>query len=386
MKLTAGRKRLLARAAKPVLGPAYFLYRLLSRDLFRDHRLPPEGGAEPQRILVVRLDNIGDVLLSEPAIAALGARFSEAKIDLLARRAEGGMLAEHPAVSSLIAYDAPWHAAWRGARVDWRIEAARLVGLVQGLRQRRYDLAIELRGDLRDIAVMAATGARVKVGNSSRGGGFLLDHDVSVAEDTHRMEFALAIVSAVGAAMEPRPPRLHLPAEALAKAESLLPAGEPFVAFHLGAGFASKCLPVATFAVAAMALHGEGHRIVVVGGANEHPLVDGLRRLVNFNPIDLVGKLSILETAAVLGRCRLFIGNDSGPMHLAAAVGTPVVACFGPSDPKLYHPYGVPHRIVEVSLPCRPCDLVHCIHSEYRCMTQIPAQAIVTAARELLAT
>lgn len=113
-------------------------------------------------------------------------------------------------------------------------------------------------------------------------------------------------------------------------------------------------------------------------------MAEGFVADLDVSVINAAGKLSLLGLAAALDRCSLFIGNDSGPMHIAAAVGTPVVAFFGPSEPAHYHPYGVDYGIVGVDLRCRPCDHVHCVHSEYLCMTSIKPEDIVSAALELL--
>ncbi|MDP2727443.1 MAG: glycosyltransferase family 9 protein, partial [Dehalococcoidia bacterium] len=100
--------------------------------------------------------------------------------------------------------------------------------------------------------------------------------------------------------------------------------------------------------------------------------------------VDLVGRLKVKETAAVLERCAIFVGNDSGPMHLAAAVGTPVVAAFGPSDARTYHPWGVPHRIIKLDLSCLPCDFINCSQGENICLTHIPVEDLLQACLEML--
>ncbi|MBI4299811.1 MAG: glycosyltransferase family 9 protein [Chloroflexi bacterium] len=382
--LNARQKRLFLKAVEPPLALAHLASRLLTLDLLRDHSLPEPG---PIRILIVRLDTIGDVLLSEPAIAALRDRYPQARIDLVASRWGHELLAGNPAVDGFVEYEGPWHAAWRGRKVRWGQELRRMLAVLQRLRRTRYDLAVELRGDFRDIVFLALTKAKAKVGNSHRGGGFLLHYDARADLTCHRVDFALAIARVAGAAMPARPPRLYLTEGERRRAEDLLPPDKEYIAVHLGAGFPSKRLPISTFAAVGRRLcEKETHRrLVIVGGTEDRDLADEFAKLSGLPVVDLAGRVSLRETAAVLERCRLFIGNDSAPMHLAAAVGTPVVAVFGPSEPANYRPYGVPHRIVETSLPCRPCDHVHCIQSDYLCMTGISADEIVGAAEELLA-
>lgn len=388
MRLTLKQKRFLLRVTEPILRPLYFLYRLLTLELFADHRLP--GSAErslrePEKILVVRLDNIGDVLLSEPAICALRERFPHARLDVVVAPEGKAILQGNPCIDSFIVYKVPWHAAWRGERVSWWAALKEMWRVLRQLRREHYDIAFELRGDFRDILFTVATGARIRVGSGWRGGGFLLDYDVAVDKDAHRVELALGIVAVAGATTTRRTPVLYLGEKEQARACQLLPLdASSYIAFHLGSGFSSKCLPIEKFAQVAHALCKEGRQAVLVGGLGERALAEEFLRLVPCPSIDLVGKLGLLELAAVLERCSLFIGNDSGPMHLAAAVGTPVVAFFGPSELRTYHPCGAEYRIVEVDLTCRPCDHVHCIHKQYLCMTSIAAEDIIAAARELL--
>jgi ADP-heptose:LPS heptosyltransferase len=295
------------------------------------------------------------------------------------------LLARNPAVDRIITYRAPWHEAWRGGRVDWREEAARFWRATRELRKERYDVGFELRGDPRDIAFLAFTRPRVLVGSGLRGGAQALDYSMPLDWWSGHQVTNVAAIACAG--MPPpstvHPPRLHLSEPARRRARELVP--EPAIGLHLGAGFPSKQLPLQSFArvIRSLRCRGLAQRFVVVGGAGEQGLAAALGEPV----CDLTGKLSLQETAAVLERCSVFIGNDSGPMHLAAAVGTPVVACFGPSETWRFHPYGVEHRIIEVPLECRPCDYVHCVFSEgqkYQCMARQDPDVIVDATAALL--
>lgn len=379
MALTHGQKRALIGLSEPFLRVLFGAYRLATLDLGRDLPL------SPRRILVVRLDSIGDVLLSEPAISALRSRFPKARLDVVAGEAGRAILEGHPGISHLVPYEAPWHAAWRGHAISWTRQVRPLLRVLARLRRRRYDLVCELRGEFRDIAFAACCGARARAGSGDRGGGFFLTRDVHHPGQAHHLEKAMAIAAACGAPRPVEGPCLHLTASQRALAGDLLPedGGGPYVAFHLGAGFPSKCLPVDRFARAAETLATAGARPVLVGGPEDAPLADGFRSAASVQAIDLVGRLRVKETAAVLERCSLFVGNDSGPMHLAAAAGTPVVAAFGPSDPGTYRPWGVPHRIVRLDVPCSPCDFVNCSKEENVCMTGIRAEDFAEACVEL---
>lgn len=382
MKLTLSQKKALMAVSTPFVRTAYIVHRALSGHLWVDHAVP----ADPRSILIIRLDTIGDVLLSEPAISALRRRFPSARIDLITRGSGKALLEGNRHVDAHIVFDAPWYANWRGLRISWRRELRRTLACLRELRREKYDLAVELRGDYRDLLFAVATGARVVVGSSWRGGRFLLDHDAPVDLDAHRVELALTVAATAGADPRPAAPKLYLNRLERALAQELLPEKRAiYIAMHLGAGFPSKCLPVSTFADVAKELWTRwGASLIVLGGPEDRPIVDSFLGNLPFQPLDLAGKLTLKETAAVLERCRLFVGNDSGPMHMAAAVGTPVVAFFGPSEPRNYRPYGVDYRIVEVDLDCRPCDHVHCVHDVNYCMTSISPERIIVACNELL--
>ena len=399
--LTARQKRAVASAAEPALSLAYRAYRLLRAGRTGSGRVDmrdPKAAANVRKVLVVRLDAIGDLLLSEPALEVLRHDYPQARIDLVANPTSAAVLRGNPNFDRLLRYQAPWHATWRGASVDWRLEAARFWGLTRTLRRERYDLGFELRGDVRDIVFLAAAGPKTLVGSGIRGGAGLLDWDVPQPPEAHQVELDVAIASAGSAQAAPRAPQVHLTDDERSKAEARLPSTEGSVpiGLHLSAGFQSKCLPMEKFGalIAALQRRKPARQFVVVGAPEERPLIETLKaQLEACSPpqpiqlIDLVGKLSLLETAAVLERCRLFIGNDSAPMHLAAAVGTPIVTFFGPSEPWKFHPYGVPYRLLEVDLMCRPCDYVHCLWPEplrYQCMTRQSVDAMLAAAEELM--
>lgn len=388
---TATQKRAVAGLADPLLRLAFFFYRrLLGSPAL--HLSPDIETAQIKKILAVRLDAIGDLLLTEPALALLRQRFPQARIDLVANPGSAVVLRGNPNVDRVIAYRAPWHASWRGAKVDWKKEFSGFWRLASELRYERYDVGLELRGDIRDILFLAAAAPGTVIGNSFRGGGGLLDWDILLSPDAHQVELAATIATWGKPPAAVPAPRLYLSDADRRAAEKLLPQ-EPGVtiALHLGAGFPSKCLPLERFIEVATALwkRDPRRRFLIVGGPEELSLSQAFGASVPFEPVDVAGQLSLLETAAVLGRCQLFLGNDSAPMHLAAAVGTPVVTFFGPSEPWKFHPYGVPYRLLEVQdLECRPCDYVHCIWAgnlRYQCMTRQSTEAIVQAAEELLA-
>ncbi|MSQ15376.1 MAG: glycosyltransferase family 9 protein [Dehalococcoidia bacterium] len=391
LDLSNKEKRVLMKAVEPLAKAAYWLYRMMSGGSCNPFIKEVTGRIDQalvRKVLVVRLDAIGDMLLSEPAIAAIKSCFPEARLDVIGAGRSEEILINNPNVDTLIPFSAPWHAAWRGQRINWLTAAVEVAEVAKKLRQEKYDLAFELRGDVRDILFSIASGAKAVCGSSFRGGGFLLDFVPVHNEFGHQVEMALDIAASAGASPTREDPRLYLTLEEKRSAEKVLQNNSvECIALHLGAGFPSKCLPIEKFAAVATALHraDSSRCFIVVGGPEDRVLADAFQSLAVVPTTDLVGKLSVRETAAVLERCSLFLGNDSAPMHLAAAGSVPVVTFFGPSEPWKFHPYGTEYRLLEVDLPCRPCDYVHCIHSEYLCMTRQSVDAIVGAAEELIA-
>ena len=390
---TAAQKRALATLSDPGLALLQRGYRAgWRRNLQPIDLTSPEACRRVRKVLAVRLDAIGDLLLTEPALGVLRQRFPEARIDLVANPASAAVLEGNPNIDHVVSYRAPWHAAWRGGVVNWKMECARAWGITHALRAERYELGFELRGDLRDIGFMAAAAPAMLIGSGFRGGKGLLDVDVPFSPRAHQVELSAAIAGYGSPPSPVRPPRVHLTPFHLERARRALPeAPGPCAALHLGAGVDSKRLPIEKVAAVVNRLSElrTDLSFIVVGGPDETALEGQLRGMVQHSGrlFSLVGRLGLLETAAALSRCALFIGNDSAPMHLAAAVGTPVVACFGPSEPWKFHPYGPPYRLLEVPLDCRPCDYVHCIWTDdlrFQCMSRQDTDSIVAAAEELL--
>lgn len=392
MPLTSDGKHRLVRLADPAAAIVLRLARTAGFDR-RPHD-PVRILAHPETvrsILVVRLDTIGDVLLTEPAIHALAEQFPHARIHLLGTPAARALLDGNPDIHAFHTWDAPWHRAWRGGRSGWSQALDALRPVLRTLRRERFDLVVEFRGDLRDTAVARLAGGDVLVSAPLRGGAGLDDLVVRVDPHQHRVRINLALAMAVGADPVRTEPRLYPSQAARDRAAMLLPDGEPWVGLHLGAGFASKVLPPNRFAaiVRDILARRPETRFAIVGTPDEAPLVAELRQaLGNEAPalLDLTGQLSLLETAAVLARCQAFVGNDSAPMHIAAAMGTPVSAFFGPSDPGEYGPWGDGHTVIRTDLPCSPCDHVHCVQAErFLCMQTVPLAPAVAATLERLA-
>ncbi len=361
------------------------------------------GTDRPMEILVLRLDRIGDVLMSLPAICALREAAPEARI----RLAVGEWSRE-------IAHDAPvdevlvWSAPWVGRRDEGALSGIDLFQAALSRRAQRPDLAIDLQGDPRAIWLMGATGARARVGYANAGSASLLtavvalDEDVSLVEQNYR-----AIETALGHSL-PRKPFRWLDQGrrsrgrdrlAAALSEAGLVREGPVIGLHPGAGRAIKEWPIERFVeLAGRLVKEKGATLVLTGSAGESAKSSAIRAAVPGAVLDLAGKLSLAGLAEMMSACDAFVSCDTSAMHFACAIGVPSVAIFGPSDPGRYFSGGEmgfgsdrKHIALAPKLWCSPCNLIRrppseCDHAPRppECLTQITTQVVYDSTVEVL--
>ena len=332
---------------------------------FRRRRRPHHPG----RILLLRLERIGDLLMALPGIADVRAAAPDAEIDLVVGSWNAEVAGAVPAVSSVRVLDAPWL-----AREQSGVSVMAMVKAATGWRQRRYDLAINLEPDVRSNALLALSGARWTAGYRSAGGGALLDQALDYEPREHTADNARRLVQAVLGGPAAAPAQWLTVPDAHAREAAALLAGRehPIVAMHAPGGRLVKQWDPEHFATVARQLaETRGATLVLTGSAADAGLVAQVKRALPADRVvDISGTTSLLTVAAVLQRCDLMITGDTGPMHLAHAVGTPIVAVFGPSDPRRYAPRGARDRIVRVDLPCAPCNRIRLPPA--RCTGHIP--------------
>ncbi len=344
--------------------------------------------SNPRRILLLRLERIGDLLMALPAIGDLRAMAPSAEIDLVVGSWNADLAAALPAVTRVVTLDAAWL-----ARGDVGLGLPALVAAARTWRHRRYDLALNFEPDIRTNILLAASGAGWTAGYRSGGGGPLLDIALDYDTREHTTDNARRLVSAVMAGT-PRESGalLVVPPNAYERADNLLGAPRrPLVAVHASGGRAIKQWEPDRFAdVAQRLVASAGATIVLTGSSGDRPLVDRLKAaLPPASVIDAAGDLDLLTVAAILERSDLLITGDTGPMHLAVAVETPIVAVFGPSEPARYAPRGPYDRVVRVDLPCSPCNRIRlpparCVGHTPDCLAFVSADSVYAAALAVL--
>jgi len=344
-------------------------------------KLPPSPHA-----LILKPCCLGDVLMSTPALAALRAGWPAAHIDFAVGPWSRPMLERNPHIERLI--DCGRVGSGPYSLSDWW-------ALAQRIRAGRYDLCLVLDRSPALTLLPAVAGVSQRVGLDSDGRGFSLTRRVPAQGIQHEVDLYLACVAAlglptIGARLEfyPSPAARQLAAE-------LTPAGaSPWVVVHPAGGqnpgmtLSAKRWPAERYAALIGRLQAErGGRVAVVGGKEDVALAERICEQAGGAPTNLAGRLSFDELGALLERAQLFIGNDTGAMHLAVAVGAPTVAIFGPSDPRQYGPYGTRGRAVWNPPACAPClarGRWNGACRDFRCIEGVTAEQVWAAATELL--
>jgi heptosyltransferase-2 len=324
----------------------------------------------PKDVLVLRLDRIGDVLMSMPALHSLRDALPDARIRLAVGEWSKEVAQDAPVDEVLV-----WSAPWVGRPDEGASSLPELFAKARGLRGHPPDLAIDLQGDLRALWLMAATGARARVGYANTGSASLLTATVDLDEDVNFVEQnRRAIETAIGRPLQRKPFR-WLSDERRARgragmARFLADAGlerkGPLIGIHPGAGRRIKEWPVERFVELARRLVKEqGATIALTGSAGEAAKAAAIRHGLERAALDLSGKLGLASLAEVMSACDAFVSGDTSAMHFACAIGVPSVAIFGPSDPGRYfsggeHGFGSggEHIAIAPQLWCSPCNLI----------------------------
>jgi len=356
-------------------------------------RLLHKGRSESTvaRVLLLRLERIGDLLMVLGAIRRLRELLPLAEIDLAVgswNRALAGLI---PEVTRIEAIDAPWLSREAGTTTH-----AQMIARAFKWRERQYDLVLNFEPDIRSNLLAWLSGAARRVGYSTGGGGAFLTEALTYDPRVHVSDNAMRLVTV--AARQPEsadtlPPGTPLinPAASATAAKVLAGRSGLLIGVHASGGRAVKQWPPERFRELARRLIDQyDATIVFTGSAADRPLVDAaMAGLPRDRVVDASGGLELPDLAGLLAQLRLFISGDTGPMHLAHAVGTTVVAIFGPSDPARYAPRGAHDRVVRIDLPCSPCNRIRqppqrCTGSTPDCLAGVPVEAVMSAVAGVL--
>jgi lipopolysaccharide heptosyltransferase II len=330
----------------------------------------------PGKILVVKAAGIGDLLLAFPALRALRARFPQAVIDLLvtpkcAPLLEGCSYVDH-------GYVIPTEGMQNKIALS---EIRPLLHTLRQLRNNRYDLVINLyhiysrRGSVRVRLLLQAVRPKLSIGRNTDGRGGFYDAWIEDSFDDlqrnvrHEVELNLDVARLLGAedpgeGLEFRVQESHrIETQKILVRHGCADKGAIRIVLNPGGDAVYKRWPAEYFAsLGDLLVQRIGAQVLIVGGKKDRPIVERIRRQMRQNAVDLAGRLSLPELAALFETTDLVVSNDTGPMHLAAAVQTPVVALFGPGRPGRYAPYGSEgfHLLLHHPVVCSPCVDFEC--------------------------
>lgn len=313
-----------------------------------------------KRILFITLSNIGDIILTTPAMKALSENFPEARIDIMVSPNGVELFRKHPAVFKVITYDK--HIPMSDKR-----------RLIRKLRQVKYDLIVDMRNSLFPFLV----GARYRT------------NPIQVPPKTvrHKKHQHLWRLSSIGLDISDAPFYVHISQEDNGYIESIMTdfdKNRPVIAVSPGAKSEIKRWPKEDYAeLTDMLIKQLKAQIIMVGDNVDNLLFRQVIAPFKNDIMDLSGRTTLCQLASLLKHCDLLITNDSAPLHIAGAVGTKVLAIFGPTDSEVYGPTGSEDRVMREKLHCSPCGKAQC-EFEHECMKYIKVDEVFRAAKEML--
>ena len=330
-------------------------------------------------ILIIKLRYIGDVLLATPTLRALKEARPAVRVTMMVNRGTEGVLSGNPDIDEILVLDKGSLAA------QWR--------LIVELRRRRFDTVIDLTDGDRSAFLSWVSGASVRIGfnDEHRRRGICYSAVVPPQPGMrHRIDRDLAALKPLGIHASETPPRLWLTGEDDAAADQLLNRlgirrDQPIMIVQPGARYWFKAWPAERFAELADCLASDyGFQVLIGGSRDEEALAQRIQAAARTSPVSIAGLTTLKQFASIAKRAALFVGNDSGAMHMAAAVGTPMVALFGPSNPDEWGPRGDRMTVLYKGLDCRACFHPTCERGELNCMKQLSVQEVYAATVQLL--
>ncbi len=335
--------------------------------------MPPlDFTTPPQRILLIKPSAIGDVVHALPVLNLLRKRWPSARISWLVTPACAGLIDGHPQLDEVILFERKrFGHAWRN-----RSAARALHQFSRDLRERRFDLVIDLQGLLRSgwIAWQTRAATRIGFGNARELGWIFYTHRVQIKTlEQHAVDRYLAVAAALGCATEPAQFHFATTDEDRAAVADMIPVGRRFAVLLPGTNWTTKRWPVAHFAACVEPLKSQfGLETVVAGGPGDSSLA------AKIGGLNLCGKTTLRQLVALLERAELVIANDSGPMHIAAALGKPLVTPFGPTNPVRTGPYRRMDTVIRLDMPCSPCYSRRCSHQS--CLQWLQPESVLKRA------
>lgn len=335
------------------------------------------------KLLILQTAFIGDVILATPLAQAAHELLAPCEVHFMVIPAAANLLEKNPHIQRVWIYDK--RGTQRGVRGLWQ--------LAQQLRAERFDLALVPHRSLRSALLVWLARIPQRLGFNRSAGAFLFTEKI-VYEEKHEVERNLDLLRGFGTiAQIPKPAIFSGEKETARIAEFTreIKVAQPWLALAPGSVWATKRWPSERFAALARRLISESNAVVfLIGGKDDAGLCDDIQRAVGAGCVNVTGKLSLRESAALLDRCAVLVSNDSAPTHLGVATQCRVLTIFGPTVPRFgFAPFGAGHAVIEKDLPCRPCS-THGSHKcplgTHACMQEISVEEVFHQVAAMLAT
>jgi len=334
-----------------------------------------------KKILLIRLRRIGDIMMTTPAAAILRDGFPEAGITYLIEAPYKALVEGHSLFDQVIVLP----------RTLTRREFFRFVWKI---RKDRYDLVIDFHGGPKASLISLFSAARLKIGYQVKYKGFIYDIKIPRSPQKgyiHSVENHVNLVKALGVTFRSIP-RISFPTPGSEEEKDLQRylrdnrlEKKPYVVLHIGAGNEFRFWGEKNLAgFIKLVTQNLDIPVIFVGGGEDKGTDGVLMKDSPLNVLSLVGKIGLKRLYGIISNAALFVGPDSGPMHIAAATNTPIVALFGPMIPAIFGPWQARSVIIEKDLDCRPCDQRQCRYEDFRCFRTISPDEVYSASLQLL--
>jgi heptosyltransferase I len=340
----------------------------------------------PMRILIIKPSALGDVATTLPLLCDLKRAYPESQIDWLIHPAFIPLIQNHDALSAIVPFDRKNLAAWW-----YKPSAFKLFRqLLKTLRQNNYDLVIDAQGLFRSAYLANVTRAKTRIGFASarEGATFFYTHKVALPNNGKKM----LAVDRMRALTSPLHIDTTTPAEFRMPIPPLpnIPLPPNYIALIPGARWNTKRWPIDRYTQLAQQILDAGHPLVILGSPDEKPLCDQLEKALitqdqaRSTPIllNLAGQTTLAEMIPLLNAAKLVIGNDSGPLHVAIALGKQTLSLYGPTDPAFVGPYNQLQNVLRHDVPCFPCRNRDCSH--HSCMNGLNVELVWEKTASLL--
>ncbi len=345
---------------------------------------------EVENILIVKLSSIGDVVHSLPFLEVIKEKFPNVRIDWLVEEASSQILEGHTALDRVIvSRRKAWQKKLKNV-AEWLSVSREAIGFLKEVREIKYDLVVDLQGLLKSGILVGLSRGKRKIGmaGAREGGGlFLNEPPVPVDYDQHAVDRYLEVAKSLACCHSSWKGAIPVLEPDMGEIKAFIHRNglgkTPLVAVNPMARWKTKLWEPESFAALADRLFDElSCRIVFTGSEQDRAVIKDISAMMKEKPLNLAGRTSLKELAYLYAACSVLVTTDTGPMHIAAAMGCPVVALFGPTDPRRTGPYGLGHEVIRADVECSPCFKKKCDHMT--CMKQITVERCFETVKDIL--